>query len=111
MSIVTVLSITTIIMLVRPPELFSNLFEIQPFSNERIEENLFRIVMLTFPVVHLILAVVIEVNFFKLTQFFYLLMTIYVVQEILLIMNLTFTCIFSFNFFFLIVFDGRSSMV
>lgn len=61
-SIVTVLTITTLIMLVRPPNVFSNLFEIEPFSYDRVNENLFRLVILSFPLVHLILSVMIEVS-------------------------------------------------
>lgn len=61
-SIVTVLTITTLIMLVRPADVIANIFEIQHFSYDKTQENLFRIVILVFPLIHVVLAVMIEVS-------------------------------------------------
>lgn len=49
-------------MLVRPPDILSDIFEIERFSYDRINENLFRLVILSFPIIHLVLSVMIEVS-------------------------------------------------
>lgn len=63
MFIVSVLTVTTLMMLVRPPQWLADVMEIEAFSYDRVDENLFRITLLALPMIHLVLSVLIEVSY------------------------------------------------
>lgn len=62
MFIVSVLTVVTLIMLIRPPQLLADIMEIEAFTNGRTDEYIFRITLLALPLIHLLLSILIEVS-------------------------------------------------
>lgn len=61
-TLLTIFTGFTVFLLVRPISFISKFFEIEPFHSDDVEVNKFRIILLVFPVMHLLSALFIEVS-------------------------------------------------
>lgn len=65
MTLLIIFTGFTIFLLIRPLEFVSNIFQIEPYDAADENVNKFRYSLLALPLIHLFVALVIEVSFYR----------------------------------------------